>query len=326
MNNTVNTQMDSKLWERYAPPYSRAMDIGKRLDEAMKAKGIRSQSELSRKAGVPQPTINRILKGTTPNPDLNTIKKLCDALGVTVQQMTDSADYVGMPSPTSTQAAGGLADRLNAFMRESRLSIEELSDVAGVSEAVGRSWLAGSEASFTLEHAARIQEKHNVNAIWLIMGRGKMSTPGVYAEDPFDPIPIPPGVRIPVVGTAQLGDDGHWAELDYPVGHGDGYLDFPSRDKDAYGVRCKGDSMMPRIKDGEFVVIEPNRKVDHGDEVLVKAKDGRVMVKIYLYAAQGRTHLMSVNTAHAPIAINSDQIERLHYVAAIVKPALWLFG
>lgn len=326
MNSHVNTPLDSELRKTYARPYSRAMDIGKRLDEAMKAKGIRSQSELSRKSGVPQPTINRILKGTTPNPDLSTIKKLCEALGVTVQQLTDAADYEGMPTPANSAPANGLSARIRKLLDEKGITLPDLAKTAGVDEALARAWLDGDEASISLDHATKLQDGYDVNAIWLVMGRGKMSTPGIHADDPFNPIPLPPGRRIPVVGTAQLGDNGHWAELDYPVGHGDGYLDFPSRDKDAYGVRCKGDSMLPRIKDGEFVVIEPNRKVEHGDEVLVKAKDGRVMIKIYLYAAQGRSHFMSVNAAHMPIAIDSDQIERLHFVAAIVKPSMWLFG
>lgn len=326
MNSHVNTLMDSDLGKGYARTYSRAMDIGKRLDEAMKAKGIRSQSELSRKSGVPQPTINRILKGTTPNPDLSTIRKLCDALGVTVQQLTDTPDYVGMPTPANSAPATGLPARIHTLLQEKGIALDEFAETAGVTAADARAWLAGDGSSFTIEHATRVQDKYDVNAIWLVMGRGKMSTPGVHADDPFDPIPLPPGRRIPVVGTAQLGDDGFWAELEYPVGHGDGYLDFPSRDKDAYGVRCKGDSMLPRIKDGEFVVVEPNRKVEHGDEVLVKAKDGRVMVKIYLYNAQGRIHLMSTNSTHAPIAIDADKVERMHYVAAIVKQSMWLFG
>lgn len=61
-----------------------------------------------------------------------------------------------------------------------------------------------------------------------------------------------------MVGTAQLGDDGYFCELQYPVGHGDGRINWPTRDPNAYALRCKGESMKPRIRHGEFVVIEPN--------------------------------------------------------------------
>lgn len=133
-------------------------------------------------------------------------------------------------------------------------------------------------------------------------------------------------IGIPVVGSAKLGDDGHFVDLEYPVGHGDGYINLPSDDTNAYAVRCVGDSMTPRIQDGEFVVVEPNHAIVNGDEVLVKATDGRVMVKKFLYRRDGKVHLLSVNVAHPPIAIEEKKIEAMHYVEAIVKPSRWVKG
>ena len=135
--------------------------------------------------------------------------------------------------------------------------------------------------------------------------------------------PYPSGNRIPVVGSALLGDNGHFVELEYPVGHGDGWVDIASRDPNAYALRCRGDSMKPRIQSGEFVVVEPNTEPTPGDEVLVKAVDGRVMVKKYLYRRDGRVHLISVNEAHPSIAIEENNIAAMHYVGAIVKVSRW---
>jgi transcriptional regulator with XRE-family HTH domain len=82
MNSIVNTKVDSNLNDYYSGPYSPSMDIASRLDEAMQLRGIESQSALSRASGVPQPTINRILKGKTPTPDVDTLRKLSEALSV----------------------------------------------------------------------------------------------------------------------------------------------------------------------------------------------------------------------------------------------------
>ena len=59
--------------------------------------------------------------------------------------------------------------------------------------------------------------------------------------------------------------------------------------------------MRPRIKAGEFVIIEPSHECVNGDEVLIKRKQGRVMVKELLYMRDGSYHLGSVNEAHAKI-------------------------
>jgi phage repressor protein C with HTH and peptisase S24 domain len=108
-----------------------------------------------------------------------------------------------------------------------------------------------------------------------------------------------------------------------PVGFGDGFVSFPTRDRESYALRCRGDSMKPRIKDGEFVIVEPNHTPSPGDEVLVKAKDGRIMVKELLFERDGNIHLLSVNEAHGKVVIPREDIDHMHYVAAIMKRAMW---
>ena len=125
-------------------------------------------------------------------------------------------------------------------------------------------------------------------------------------------------------GTAQIENDGYWAELEYPVGHGDGYVEYPSRDPLPYGLRCKGDSMKPRIKIGEFVIIEPSVEYSNGDEVLVKCKEGRVRVKELLYIRDGVAHLGSINESHGKVTIAMEDIEGIHYVAATARKSKWV--
>lgn len=128
----------------------------------------------------------------------------------------------------------------------------------------------------------------------------------------------------PVVGTAQLGDDGFWHELQYPVGAGEGYVRYPARDPNTYALRLKGDSMRPRIKPGEFVVLEPNRAVHTGDEVMVQTTDGRSMVKQLGARREGLVELLSINEQdHRPITLDEREIEKMHYVGGILKASLY---
>lgn len=128
---------------------------------------------------------------------------------------------------------------------------------------------------------------------------------------------------VPVVGTAQMGDDGFWLETEHPVGHGEGFVPYYSTDANAYALRLKGDSMRPRIKPGEFAVMEPSAAYGAGDEILVKVADGRRMVKILQSRRNGMVELYSINDAQKPITLDEAQVEAMHYVAGIVKPALF---
>lgn len=70
--------------------YSLYMTIGNRLDLAMKAARIKSQSELARISGVPQATISRILKGVgSKGPETETVKKLAKACRVTFSWLNE---------------------------------------------------------------------------------------------------------------------------------------------------------------------------------------------------------------------------------------------
>lgn len=120
---------------------------------------------------------------------------------------------------------------------------------------------------------------------------------------------------VPVVGEAILGIDGMIDMLEIHAG----WLQIYSADRDAYGLKVKGDSMWPRIQSGEYVVIEPNTQVHTGDEVFVRTKDGHNMIKIMSKTRDGDYQFSSVNSDHRPITLSPDSIEKMHFVSAIVK-------
>lgn len=216
-----------------------------------------------------------------------------------------------------------LASRLKKARNYARLTQAQLSERSGVKQQMISKLELGQ--SFETSKLVELAIACGVRPEWLATEQGEMEAPAIASDSNAEPAPrLAPPRRIPVVGTAQLGDDGYWAELEYPAGHGDGYILLPTRDAHAYALRCKGDSMRPRIRDGEFVVVEPGTPPIPGDEVLVKALDGRVMVKTLLYRRDGRVHLLSVNEAHPPIAINEADIEVIHPVNAIVKRSMWV--
>lgn len=232
-------------------------------------------------------------------------------IGREPKQATDNLDPSGYT--VAQRVAAALAGKVGPA---------EFASVIGISIDSATDWLNGVGAEPTLVHLVKMQESYGVNTVWLAKGKGDPGVAIRYNDD-WKPIPITNWRPIPVVGNAQLGDDGLFVDLEYPVGHGDGYVDFPSRDPGAYALKCKGDSMRPRIQPGEFVIVEPDHPYEPGDDVLVKSTDGRVMVKRYLYKTPGRLYLVSVNDKHEPISIPDEEIEKVHFVRAICRPSAW---
>lgn len=76
--------------------YSPQMNIGDRLDKAMKDARITSQSALSRASGVPQATISRILSGGDgkKGPETATLRRLAAALNVSFEWLNEGTNSV----------------------------------------------------------------------------------------------------------------------------------------------------------------------------------------------------------------------------------------
>lgn len=212
-------------------------------------------------------------------------------------------------------------ERLGLAMQQMNWGPKQLSDVSGV--AVATISAIVRRASDRSDYTEKLVQSFPVGVInyhWLRNEVGSMmADPVTFVTNTS----ITQHGRLPVVGSAQLGDNGHFCDLEYPVGHGDGFIEWPSHDENAYCLRCTGESMKPRIRHGEFVVIEPNHEWAPGDEVLVLAKDGRVMVKLLGYIRDGMMHLDSVNEVHPRISILMTEVSKIQYVAGIAKAALW---
>jgi transcriptional regulator with XRE-family HTH domain len=213
-----------------------------------------------------------------------------------------------------------VAARVQEMLTETGMDRGAFADKTKIPLERVESWL--KDASISVEDAVAIQTVFGYNSAWVLARVGQKKV-AIQYNDEFRPKGLGKRKRLAVVGMAQLGDNGYWADVEYPVGHGDGYIDWPTTDPDAYAIECAGDSMRPRIKHGEFVIIEPNHPIQPGEEVMVKSKDGRVMVKELAYKAVGRYTLLSINESHGKISLSEDEIDKIHYVAGIAKKSMW---
>lgn len=128
MDREVNMRTNRNLRESYTHMDNRAMNIpstvSTRLDEAMTKAGY-TQNGLARASGVPQPTINRILKGPNKRgPETETLRKLAQACNVSFDWLNEGvgdAPRVGrgkvseLPvAPTARPAPESWLQRVNA--------------------------------------------------------------------------------------------------------------------------------------------------------------------------------------------------------------------
>ncbi|WP_280553495.1 XRE family transcriptional regulator [Halomonas sp. 25-S5] len=102
--------------------------IGARLRELMEAAQV-SENELARRADVPQPTIHRILNGTSKSPRSSNLEKIAQALGTSTSYLAYGETT---PRPTRTgakiSAAGSLLGPLGSVLVPVGLAIDAMSN------------------------------------------------------------------------------------------------------------------------------------------------------------------------------------------------------
>ncbi|MGN6284537.1 MAG: S24 family peptidase [Afipia sp.] len=121
---------------------------------------------------------------------------------------------------------------------------------------------------------------------------------------------------VPLLGFAEAGSGGYFDDGGFPVGKGWDEVGLPSvNDEHAYALEISGDSMKPTYRDGDVIVVSPGAPIRRGDRVVVKTKDGEVMVKELRRRTQKVIELQSLNPAHADRTLPTSDVE---WVARIV--------
>lgn len=164
-------------------------------------------------------------------------------------------------------------------------------------------------------YAAQIAKALDIDIDWLMSGAGEMIKKARESKSPKNLIKY-----VPVKGSAQMGDNGFWMELDYMGNGGDGYLEVNNASDTAYVIRAVGDSMFPAIRSGWYIVFDPSREACSGEYVHIVLKDGRNMVKEYVSCQHGIVNLISVNGMER-ISFSCEDVDVLNPFVEIQPPS-----
>lgn len=209
-----------------------------------------------------------------------------------------------------------LAERLSLAMRIKGISQATLGEGVGVSQTTIWKLMNGKTSSNRKLY--QIADYLQINLNWLVSGTGEMEFH--QSKNELEYIGQLKEGTILVKGEAIMGADGA-----FQMGEeSNGRLKFYSDDPNAFALKVKGDSMFPRINSGEFVVIEPNIVPCSGDEVLVRTKDGRNMIKKLEFHRDFIYRFTSINQDHPPLTLDENQVDKIMFVSAIVKSSRYV--
>lgn len=204
-------------------------------------------------------------------------------------------------------------ERFRRLRLAAGLSIPQVAELLGITRQAVSMVESGATKSLGGANLVKAAEIFNVTPSELLHGVPSMRSVLIKGVNAI--------CDIPIIGfvIATPDQDGFFDDMDFPTGVGEGYVPWATRDPNAYAVRVKGDSMQPRFRPGEIVVVEPGAATIPGDDVIIRTKAGRKMVKRLLFQRGQELTLGSVNDRHPLVTISLEEIESIHHIAGSVQ-------
>ena len=88
-----------------------------------------------------------------------------------------------------------------------------------------------------------------------------------------------PAPSVPLLAWAAAAQRGHFDEHGRPAGKGWGEVELPSScDDHAFALEISGNAFAPAYRDGDVLLVSPGSAIRRGDRVVVKSRNGEVIV------------------------------------------------
>jgi len=164
----------------------------------------------------------------------------------------------------------------------------------------------------------KIAKHTDVSAHWLLTGEGEM-----YVRDHPVPniLPLPTGrykkiqlVSLPLLSSVPGGAPSLTFHPDYV----ERYISVDDvNDSQAFALEVKGNSMAPRIEDGDTIVVSPKLDIRNGDICVVRVSDEDTVKKIKI--EEQLVYLIPLNPEYEPMAVKKKDITFMWKVIKVIK-------
>lgn len=147
------------------------------------------------------------------------------------------------------------------------------------------------------------------------LGVTVMDLLGPTAADTVPPgfLPLPETERLPLVGRIACGTP-ILAEENI-----DDYVDVPKAARATFVLLCQGDSMAPRIQDGDYVYVRKQPAVENGELAAVRIGTEATLKRVYFSPeSPDRLILQAENPAYSPMVYAGQELEDVSIEGKIV--------
>ena len=197
--------------------------------------------------------------------------------------------------------------------KELGLTLEEIGNATGVSKSTVKKWENGFIANMRRDKIEKLAKILQISPIVLLGNKNDNGKPNAEILSAGENI-----YKIPVFSSVSAGF-GAYACSDV-IDYLHLYIANPADVPEMLCIKVTGDSMYPKIEDGDIIVVRKQDSVDSGSiaVVLVDGEEGFVKKVIY---DNETIELVSINPEYAPKIFKGAEVLRVR-VVGIVKQVI----
>jgi repressor LexA len=210
-----------------------------------------------------------------------------------------------------------IGDRIRAARDNKEMDQSTLADKAGVVTRTLQRWEKGEQVPDGVS-ITKIARATGVQPTWLLTGEGEMYP---LPSRPDNVYSLPMTVRkknrlveLPLISAVPAGKV---ATMFHPD-HVDDYVTVDDiRDPGAFALRVKGNSMSPRIEDGDVVIVSPQAEARNGDICVVRVEGEDTLKKVKFEGTY--VHLIPLNPDYEPVTVRRKDVNFVWKVVKLIK-------
>lgn len=195
-------------------------------------------------------------------------------------------------------------ERLEQALTMRNIKPAELSKITGIGEGAISQYRKGSYKA-SQRNLEKISSALRVSIPWLM---GVSNEPLSVSDNSLNKVnnipqgfsPMPEIIEVPLIGQIACGQP-ILAEENV-VGRVGAIASWGAD----FALECKGDSMAPKILDGDIVAIKKLPMVDNGQIAAVRVDNEATLKKVYLYP--DRLELRPINPDYDPIVLYGEEM------------------
>jgi repressor LexA len=214
-----------------------------------------------------------------------------------------------------------MAHKLARRIREARLSKgldqAKLAAKIDIATRTVQRWENGEQVPDS-NYLMRIARATGVTAHWLLTGEGEMFA-RASLESKIVPLPTNRYKRVELVTVPLLSSvPGGAPNLFFHPDYVEKYITVDNvNDANAFALVVKGNSMAPRIEDGDIIVVSPKQEAKSGDICVIRVNDEDTVKRVKIEADY--LQLIPLNPEYEPMVVRKKDVTFLWKVVRVIK-------